>query len=276
MRERTTEVDGLPIRYLEAGEGPVVLLLHGASLGSSADVFARNLGPLAAGGLRAIAPDRPGYGRSGGPDDPTLAGHRRFALGFLDALGLPSAVLVGHSQQANTAAALALDQPDRVPRAVVLGGGGLLPPVPGDDAAPGGGERLTQEPTIEQTRAHLEEDLYDHSLITPEALALRHAMSLGAPFAYYTRRAAGGPGGGGAAAGEPLWQRVGTHPERFLLLYGRQDKPTTAARCARARELFPDLRLVLFDRCGHLVQWDQAEAFVRLTLAFVRDAVPAS
>jgi pimeloyl-ACP methyl ester carboxylesterase len=273
MREGTTEVDGLPIRYLEEGEGPAVLLLHGASLGSSADVFARNLGPLAAGGLRAIAPDRPGYGRSGGPDDPTLAGHRRFALGFLDALGITSAVIVGHSQQANTAAALALEQPDRVPRAVILGGGGLLPPVPGDDAVPGGGEKLTQEPTREQTRAHMEEDLYHHDLITPEALEVRHRMSLGSAFTYYTQRAAGRPGGG---AGEPLWQRVGANPERFLLIYGRQDKPTTAARCERARELFPNLRLVLLDECSHLVQWDQADEFVRLTLEFAREAVPAS
>jgi pimeloyl-ACP methyl ester carboxylesterase len=69
---------------------------------------------------------------------------------------------------------------------------------------------------------------------------------------------------------------VGTNPERFLLLYGRQDKPTTAARCARAQELFPSLRLVLFDGCSHLVHWDQADAFVRLTLDFVREAVPAS
>lgn len=276
MIERTTEVDGLPIRYLEEGVGPAVLLLHGASLGSSGDVFARNLGPLAAGGLRAIAPDRPGYGRSGGPDDPTLAGHRRFALGLLDALGLASAVIVGHSQQGNTAAALALEQPDRVPRAVILGGGGLLPPVPGDDAAPGGGEKLTREPTVEQTRAQMEEDLYHHALITPETLEVRHQMSLGSAFTYYRQRAAGRPAGGAAAAGEPLWRRVGSHPERFLLLYGRQDKPTTAARCERARELFPRLRLVLFDQCSHLVQWDQADEFVRLTLEFAREAVPAS
>ena len=164
--------------------------------------------------------------------------------------------------------------------------------MPGDDAAPGSGERLTAEPTVEQTRARMEEDLYDHALITPEALAVRHAMSLGSAFTYYTQRSAGRPGGaakpgrgqrgggassrGGAGAGEPLWQRVGANPERFLLLYGGQDKPTTAARCARAQELFPNLRLVLFDGCSHLVQWDQADAFVRLTLDFVREAVPAS
>ena len=276
MDERTTDVDGLKIRYLEEGEGPALILLHGASLGSSGDVFARNLGPLAAGGLRAIAPDRPGYGLSGGPDDPTLAGHCRFTLGFMDALGLDSAVIVGHSQQGNTAAALALDQSQRVPRAVILGGGQLLPPLPGDDAAPGGGAKLPSEPTREQTRAHMEEDLYHHGLISPEALEVRHRMSLGSAFTYYSQRGGGRPAGGGGGAGEPLWQRVGKHPERFLLLYGRQDKPTTAARCARARELFPNLRLVVFDECRHLVQWDQADAFVRVTLDFVREAVPAS
>ena len=32
-------VDGLRVRYLEQGTGPAVILLHGASLGSSADVW---------------------------------------------------------------------------------------------------------------------------------------------------------------------------------------------------------------------------------------------
>lgn len=269
MREQTTQVDGLQIRYLEEGEGPPIILLHGASLGSSGDVFERNMGPLARGGLRAIAPDRPGYGGSDGPGDASVAGHRRFVLGFMDALGIDSAVVVGHSQQANAAALLALEQPERVPQAIILGGGGVLPPVPGDDAVPGAGERLASEPTPEQTRAHMQQDLYNHDLITPEALAVRHRMSLGKPFRYYKER----PGPAPAAApsnAEPVWKRIGANPERLLLMYGRQDKPTTAQRCERARELFPDLRLVLFDRCSHLVQWDQADEFVRQTLAFVR------
>ncbi len=276
MRERTTQVDGQQIRYLEEGDGPPIVLLHGASLGSSADVFERNMGPLAAGGLRAIAPDRPGYGRSDGPGDASPAGHRRFVLGFLDALGLESAVLVGHSQQANVAALLVLEQPERVPRAIILGGGGLLPPLPEDGDAGGAGERLTSEPTPEQTRAHMEEDLYNHALITPEALEVRHRMSLGRAFAFYSQRPAGRPGATPSGTGEPLWRRVGANPERLLLLYGRQDKPTTAQRCERALELFPSLRLVLLDQCAHLVQWDQADEFVRLTLAFAHEGVPAA
>ena len=37
--DKFVSVDGLKLRYIEAGSGPSVLFLHGASLGSSADVF---------------------------------------------------------------------------------------------------------------------------------------------------------------------------------------------------------------------------------------------
>src|SRR5439155_22073 len=56
MNERALRVDGLSVRCLEQGKGAAVLLLHGASLGSSADVWGRNLAPLAANGLRVNAP----------------------------------------------------------------------------------------------------------------------------------------------------------------------------------------------------------------------------
>ena len=41
--DRFITVDGLNIRYLEEGSGVPAILLHGSSLGSSADVFRRNL-----------------------------------------------------------------------------------------------------------------------------------------------------------------------------------------------------------------------------------------
>ena len=60
VQDKFVTIDGLRIRYIEEGKGHPVVLLHGASLGSSADVFRRNLGPLARGGLRVIAFDQPG------------------------------------------------------------------------------------------------------------------------------------------------------------------------------------------------------------------------
>jgi 4,5:9,10-diseco-3-hydroxy-5,9,17-trioxoandrosta-1(10),2-diene-4-oate hydrolase len=274
LTEQSTHVDGLRIRYLEAGQGQPVVLLHGASLGSSADVFERNFAPLVEAGLRPIAMDRPGYGLSDGPGDRTPAGHRRFLLGFMDALGLDSALVVGHSQQGGVTAQVALDHPDRIPRAVILGGGGVLPPSPEGDEPDAEGQQLTSEPTLEQVRDILKANLYNHDLITPDALALRHRMSLGSAFQFYSQRSAGRPAGGaspgGATATEPVWKRVGMNPEQFLLIFGRQDKPTTEQRCELARQQFPKLRLVLLDHCAHLAQWDQADELVRQTIAFAR------
>ena len=70
-------VGGADYLVATAGSGEPVLLLHGASLGSSADVFNRNFRPLAMAGLHPIAVDRPGYGESDGPGDRTAAGYRQ-------------------------------------------------------------------------------------------------------------------------------------------------------------------------------------------------------
>jgi len=88
IEDRFVTVDGLRLRYLERGSGPAIILLHGASLGSSADVFARNLEPLAAGGFRVIAFDQPGFGLSDTPADHGLAYRQQSILGLMDALAV--------------------------------------------------------------------------------------------------------------------------------------------------------------------------------------------
>src|SRR5205814_818513 len=83
------------------------VLLHGASLGSSADVFRRNLTPLAEAGFRAIAFDQPGFGLSDVPQDHSAAFRKKVMPKFADALGLRKLALVGHSQAGNPAVQLA-------------------------------------------------------------------------------------------------------------------------------------------------------------------------
>lgn len=51
-RDKFVQVNGLKLRYIEEGRGPAVLLPHGASLGSSADVWEQILSPLASHGFR--------------------------------------------------------------------------------------------------------------------------------------------------------------------------------------------------------------------------------
>ncbi|MBM2810708.1 MAG: 4,5-9,10-diseco-3-hydroxy-5,9, 17-trioxoandrosta-1(10),2-diene-4-oatehydrolase [Chloroflexi bacterium] len=252
------------IRYIEEGRGQPVILLHGASLGSSADGFTRNLAALAGAGIRAIAVDRPGYGLSDGPTEMSAGGHQKFVLDFMDALNIERTILVGHSQQASVVAGLAFEQPNRVPRAVIVGPG-LLPP-PSGGTAREEGEQIDAEPSLEWTREQLKGNLFNHDLITPEATEVRNRMSKGKAFAAYRE---GGRPQGPAGDAEPMWKRVGSNPDRFLVLAGRQDRATTAEQCDIAHKMFPNLKLVDYEGCRHLVHWDHADDFARQVISFV-------
>lgn len=270
MSPKNLRFDGLQVRYFEAGEGVPIVLLHGASLGSSADVWTRNLAPLAAHGLRVIAPDLPGFGETGNPADSSLAYRRDFVLALMNALGIARASLVGHSQSGRIALELALRHPGRVAKAVVVGTGSLLPPL-GDKAEREGEEGGSAEPTLAESRAVLEENLFHKELATPQAVALRHRMSLGKNFsAFLARKAASrDKAGKEAKGGEPAWQRVAQCPVPLLMLYGEHDRGAAAKRAALAKEMNPGLDLRVLPRCAHLVQWDAAQAFEEIAGRFL-------
>lgn len=120
---RFVSADGIRTRYRQwGGAGPPVVLVHGAA--ESADTWNRLAGPLAA-HRRVYALDLTGWGysRRRGPYD---AEHEAAQLlGFLDALHLDRATLVGHSTGAAVAAAAALRDPGRVDGLVFLDGDGL-------------------------------------------------------------------------------------------------------------------------------------------------------
>ena len=275
-------VQGLRTRYLAQGDGPPVILVHGASLGSSADVWRRNLGPLAACGVRVIAYDQPGFGLSDDPPDWGLAFRTSFILAFMDALGLERAALVGHSQAGAMAVRLAFTHPDRVGRVVVLGTGSLLPPLPDREGRKGGPaegeEGGDAEPTAADARALLEGNLFDHALITDDEVALRLRMSTGKNFrAFQARKNSGAAArAGGGPKEKPLWQRLGEIRQPLLMIYGREDRGEAARRAELAREQVPGLDLHLVPGCRHLVQWDAADAFHRLAGPFLRDDATAA
>ncbi len=273
-KENFVRVDGLRIRYFEQGSGPAALLLHGASLGSSADVWADNLPALAGYGLRVIAFDQPGFGLSDDPEDHSVAYRTRFVLALMDAMRIEQAHLVGHSQSGRIAVNLAFDQPRRVLKIVVLGTGSLLPPLPGGTKSDSGEgeEGGTREPTLEETRRSLEHNLFNHALITPAVLQTRHRMSTGRNFrAFLARRQA--RGGEKKKESAPLWQRLAEVPAPLRMIYGRQDRGAAAERAALARRLYPAIDLHLIDGCKHLVQWDAAAEFAALSGSFCAAAV---
>ena len=274
VEDKYLTVDGLKIRYIEEGNGPPIIMIHGGSLGSSADVFARNLGPLAAAGFRVIAFDQPGFGFSDVPSD-LSPGYRRDCIPkFIDALDVGKAALIAHSQAGSPAVALALKEPGRYSHIVVLGTGSLLPREEGEGRDAAVQQRLerrmaTSEPSLDDTRKLLEANLFHLKLITDEELEIRHKHSIGRNFETFVARTQVA-GDNKKVQGTPLWERLPELSVPLLMIYGRNDKANAALRAAQLKEKYPALQLHIVDDCKHLVPWDAADAIVNLAVPFLK------
>ena len=120
--EKTVEVQELSTRYLVAGEGPPMVLLHG--VGTSAGEWSWVLPELAR-SHRVYALDLPGYDGSFEPPDYAPAFTASFIGSFLDAVGVESAVVVGNSFGGLVALHLALSEPARVSALILSDSAGL-------------------------------------------------------------------------------------------------------------------------------------------------------
>ena len=121
--EQTIQVDEIQTRYLTAGDGPPLVLLHGA--GDSARAWSWVL-PLLGRSHQVLAPDLPGYSPGSVPaDDCSPARLARFVARFLDAVGLDRVAVAGNSLGGLAALQLALAEPERVTALCLVDSAGL-------------------------------------------------------------------------------------------------------------------------------------------------------
>ena len=121
LREGYAKVGDQNLHYVEAGGGPLIVLLHGFPefwFG-----WRRQIAPLAAAGFRVVAPDTRGYNLSSKPE-----GFEKYAVdllaadirGLIRALGAESASLVGHDWGGTIAWTTAMNHPEVVDRLAIL------------------------------------------------------------------------------------------------------------------------------------------------------------
>jgi pimeloyl-ACP methyl ester carboxylesterase len=256
------DLDGLDIHYVEAGHGPVTVLIHG--LGGFAETWRRTAGPLARGG-RVIALDLPGFGASSKPRrDYRLAFLARSVCGLLDRFGIDRVRLAGHSLGGAVAVACAALFPDRVQRLALLGacipGFAFHPSLPLRLVAlPGIGEVLSRLVTPGLCRASVA-----RCLVRPDSeevdffVSHRYAERSGpaARAAYLaTVRAIGRD----LTTDAPAWRRAVDridHP--VLIVHGRQDPVIAVAHAAAAAAGLSRAETCLLDDCGHFPQIEHA------------------
>ncbi len=123
VSHRYVQAGSLRMHIAEAGQGPLVLLLHGFP--ESWYSWRHQLTALAQAGYHAVAPDQRGYCRTGPPagataDDYTMLHLTGDVIELLDALGEERAAVVGHDWGAPVAWHLGLFRPERIRGVVAL------------------------------------------------------------------------------------------------------------------------------------------------------------
>ena len=115
ITERRIATNGIELNIAEAGEGPLVLLLHGFP--ESWYSWRHQFKPLADAGYHVVAPDMRGYGKSDKPSEIEAYNQVEVVndiIGLVPALGYEKAVVIGHDWGAPTAWATALNHPEIV------------------------------------------------------------------------------------------------------------------------------------------------------------------
>jgi pimeloyl-ACP methyl ester carboxylesterase len=121
------ELHGDRVAYRDAGQGKVLLLIHGMA-GSSATW--RAVLPQLSKKYRVVAPDLLGHGESAKPrGDYSLGAFAVWLRDFLDELGITRATAVGQSLGGGVAMQFVYQHPDYCERLVLISSGGLGPDV---------------------------------------------------------------------------------------------------------------------------------------------------
>lgn len=272
---------GRSTSYVEAGEGPVLLLIHG--IAGTCENWRAVIEPLAR-SHTVIAPDLPGHGESepGGGDYSIGA----LATGLRDlllALGHERVTLVGHSLGGGVAMQFAYQFPEMVERLVLVSSGGLGPEVspvlraaalPGADlfisATAGLGQKAggairrglsavgvrPSTDVAEVARGYA-------SLIDPER---RHAFLA-------TLRAVIGTQGQRVAAVDRLYLADALP---VLIVWGERDPIIPVRHGEDAHRAIPGSRLETFEDVGHLPQLEDPGHFFAVLESFLAETEPAS
>jgi epoxide hydrolase 4 len=121
LREGYADVGDVQLHYVEAGDGPLIVLLHGFP--EFWYGWRLQIAPLAAAGFRVVAPDLRGYNLSSKPDGIKAYGADTLAAdvrGLIQERGAESALVVGHDWGGTAAWTLAMNHPEAVDRLAIL------------------------------------------------------------------------------------------------------------------------------------------------------------
>lgn len=256
--------------YRELGAGEPVVLLHGSGPGVSGWANWSRIAPVLADGFRVLVPDIAGFG-----DTLARPGERygiklwvAHLLGFLDALGIQRAHLVGNSFGGALAIGVATAAAHRVQSLVLMG-------TPAGEFPMSEGLRAGwfYEPGIEAMASLLRLFPYDQSLVTSDMVDERYVASArpGAQDAFRALIPQPSTEAGATVKGFPP-ATLSTIVQPTLVLHGRDDRVVPADCGLLIHRCVPRSDLHMFGQCGHWVQLEREAAFLALVRRHLAEA----
>ncbi|WP_437343272.1 alpha/beta fold hydrolase [Rhodococcus pyridinivorans] len=258
------------IHFIEAGEGPVVMLLHGGGPGATGwSNYAPNIEALSR-HFRVVVPDMPGWGDSD-PVDFDKIDHVTVLVELFDALGIEKAALVGNSMGGHNSIRFAIEHPERISHLITMGPPVQPKPFLFGPAGPSEGIKIMYDayldPSPERMAKLVDIMVFDHQrFASPELMKERSENALKHPehLENVAKRIPFAP--------IPIWldqSKLGDITAPTLLIHGRDDRVATFEGSLFLAAGIPNSRTVLINRCGHWAQLEHADEFNRLVTDFV-------
>lgn len=259
VEERTVDIAGVATTFLEGGEGPPVILLHGQ--GGSAVAWIPIIARLAQ-THRLVVPDLPGLGESAAIDD-DVDGQRVAA--WLEELITKTCdtppVVTGASLGGSIAAHFAINSHIQSRQIVFVSSGSLAPFRPDPRLIPSL-IRVSVRPTERNI-----ERFFKHTVVDLPAFKARLGNKWD-DFIAYGRERNSNPRV--QAANRELLRKIGTKQipkpdlagidRKVALIWGRQDK-VMKVKIAEAASRDFGWPLSVIESCGHAAAWDQPDTF---------------
>jgi pimeloyl-ACP methyl ester carboxylesterase len=258
--------NGIRTNYLEAGSGSgTVVLIHGSGPGVTAYSNWRLVLPALGEDFHVLAPDMVGFGYSDRPDDveydvQTWADQ---TVGFMDAMGITKAHLVGNSFGGAIALRIATQHPERVDQLVLMGSMGVdFPITEGLDTVWG------YEGTIDSMRNVLDFFAYSRDLVNEELAQVRYKASVEPGFQEAFSAMFPAPRQRWVDAMSTPDAEISKLTHRTLVMHGREDKVIPVSNSYKLEELIDNADLAVFSHCGHWSMIERTADFNRLVRDF--------
>jgi haloalkane dehalogenase len=268
------EVDGLRLHYVDEGSGPVVLLMHGEPTWSY--LYRKMIPTLVGAGLRCIAPDLIGFGRSDKLDaraDYTYQRHMDWMHAFLRETDLSDVTLFGQDWGGLIGLRLVAEAPERFARVVASNTG-----LPTGDRPPGKAFLRWREQS--QTMPEMAIGVIVAFGCASLKLTDAEIAAYDAPFPDESYKEGArqfpvlvpaSPEDPAAPANRAAWERLRRFDKPFLCAFGDSDAITRGGD-AVMRETIPGANgqpHTTIEGGGHFIQEDRPDELAKVIATFV-------